>query len=210
MNAVIKHGFAGAPFEEQGGLILGRMETGFDTLSIQYIGVTTQPTIYADANFPIASPVIGYPNMYIADVQMQREGFDIYRFTVSAKGLLGIQAVKRTINTKTQTYTTGPITLPSIGAVGQAQGIYVNLSCQFHYVSLFAPLLNVEPQNAVPPAGASLPSPPSNPFASPPTTPIYNYPNGWLREGIELDTVNGAEVYLIREDWVYKYPYMPG
>jgi len=212
MDATEKYGFGTTPFQAEGGLSFGRTESGFDTLTIRYYGSTTDPRVYSDLHWPTGSIVSGWSNMYVSNVDCQQEGDDVWAFTVFAKGLLGIQAVKRTINTKSQSYTTGPITIPGGGAVAQAQGQYINLSCTFNYVSLFLPALNVEPQDAIPPPGSSLPSPPSNPWATVGsiTTPIYNYPYGWLRQGIDIDTVNGAEVYLVKEEWEYKYEYLPG
>ena len=205
-----KYGFGTTPFLTLNGLTLGRTELGFNTLEARYYGSTSDPVAYSNLHFPQGFPLTGYSNMYVADVQMAQESAAVWLFTVQAKGLLGLQAVKRTISTKTQTYSTGPVTIPGGGAVSQAQGSYINLSCTFHYVSATIPALDVEPQDAIVPAGASLPIAPSNPFASLPTTPIYNYPYGWLREGIEVDNVNGAEIYMVREEWVYKYEYMPG
>ena len=211
MDAIKTYGFSTAPFLADGGITFGKSESGFDTLSARYYGRTTGPSAYIEANWPTGISFSGYPNMHVANVDVNQESVDVWAFTVHCKGLLGIQNVKRTMNTKTQSYTTGPVTIPGGGAVSQAQGIYVNLSCEFHYVSFFLPLLNVEPQDAIPPAGASLPSPPSNPFASPePTTKIYQYPYGWIRSGLDVDTVNGAEVYMIREEWEYKYEFLPG
>lgn len=211
-DAIEKYGFGTTPFLAMNGLTLGRTELGFNTLEARYYGSTSDPIAYSNLHFPQGFAFSGYPNMYVADVQMAQESAAVWLFTVQAKGLLGLQAVKRTISSKQQSYTTGPITLPTAAAVSQAQGTYVNLSCTFNYVSFVPPALDVEPQNAIVPAGASLPDPPANPWADVMdiTTPIYNYPYGWLREGIEVDQVNGAEVYMVREEWVYKYQYMPG
>jgi hypothetical protein len=215
-TAIYKHGFGSTPFLTVNGLTLGRTELGFNTLEARYYGSTNEPVSYSNLHFPQGFPLTGYTNMYVADVQMAQESADVWLFTVQAKGLLGLQAVKRTITTKTQSYTTGPVTIPGIGAVAQGQGSYINLSCTFNYISYTLPALDVEPQNAVVPAGASLPIAPANPFStniSAPNytaSPIYNYPYGWLREGIEVDNVNGAEVYMVKEEWVYKYQFMPG
>lgn len=212
MNAVEKYGFGVSPFAADGGITFGRSESGFDTLAIRYYGSTTTPHTYAAANWPTGSTISGWANMFITEVNCQQEGASVWAFTVQCKGLLGIQAVKRTIATKTTSYTTGPITLPGPTAVAQAQGTYLNLSCTFNYVSLFLPSTNIEPQDATPPAGASLPSPPANPWATAGaiTTPIYNYPYGWLRRGLDIDSVNGAEVYFVKEEWDYVYQYQPG
>ena len=209
-DSIYKYGFGTTPWLSLNGLTLGRTELGFNTLEAKYYGSTSDPVSYSNLHFPQGAPMVDYPNMYVNDVQMAQESAAVWTFTVQARGLLGLQAVKRTITTKQQSYTTGPVTIPGGGAVSQAQGTYTNLSCTFHYVSATLPALDVEPQDAVVPAGASLPSPPANPFASLPTTPIYNYPYGWLREGIDVDQVNGAEIYMVREEWVYKYQYMPG
>lgn len=213
MDAVEKYGFGSSPFQADGGVTFGRSESGFDTLAIRYYGSTTSPQTYADLHWPTGSTVSGWANMFISEVNCQQEGASVWAFTVQAKGLLSTQAVKRTITTKTTSYTTGPIDLPGAGpVVAQSQGTYTNLSCTFQYVSLFLPVLNVEPQNASLPPGTSLPSPPSNPWTSAGaiTTPIYNYPYGWIRRGIDIDNVNGAEVYFIKEEWDYVYEYQPG
>jgi len=125
--------------------------------------------------------------------------------------LIGSQAVKRTISSKSQSYTTGSINIPGTGVVPQAQGQYINLSCAFNYVSLTMPSTNAVP--VAPGGNGNLPPFPSNPFSSI-TTPIYNYPSGWIREGLDVDMVNGADratsVFLVKESWVYVYPVMPG
>lgn len=215
-NAIEKYGFGTTPFLAMNGLTLGRTELGFNTLEARYYGSTNDPVAYSNLHFAQGFALSGYPNMYVADVQMAQESDDVWLFTVQAKGLLGLQAVKRTISTKTQSFTTGPVNIPGIGAVAQGQGSYINLSCTFNYISYTLPALDVEPQNAIVPAGASLPVAPANPFSTSPAaanytaSPIYNYPYGWLREGIEVDNVNGAEVYMVKEEWVYKYQFMPG
>lgn len=209
-DAIEKYGFGTTPFLAMDGITLGRTELGFNTIEARYYGSTTDPVAYSNLHFPQGIPMTDYPNMFVADVQMAQMSAAVWQFTVQAKGLLGLQAVKRTISTKTQSYTTGPVTIPGGSAVSQAQGTYINLSCTFHYVSTTLPALDVEPQDAIPPGGATLPDAPANPFASLPTTPIYNYPYGWLRQGVEVDNVNGAEIYMIKEEWEYKYEYMPG
>jgi hypothetical protein len=211
-DAVEKYGFGTSPFQTNEGVTFGRAESGFDTLTISYYGSTTDPKVYADLHFPTGSLLSGYGNMYVSNVDCQQEGQSVWRFTVHAKGLLTLQAVKRTITTRSQSYNTGAVTLPVGGAVPQAQGQYINLACTFQYVSFYLPTLNVEPQDAAVPAGATLPSPPSNPWGTVGsiTSPIYNYPNGWLRQGLNIDQVTGAEVYMITEEWEYVYEYMPG
>ncbi len=202
MDAVEKYGFGSSPFQSDGGVTFTEAEVGFDSLSIRYYGSTTTPHSYAAANWPKGSTIPGWSNMFVTDVDCQQEGASVWSFTVRCKGLLGVQSVKRTIDTKSQSYTTGPIILPvSPGAVSQAQGTYTNLSCTFQYVSFFLPALNVEPQDAITPPGASLPSPPANPFVGAyfPTTPIYNYPWGWLRRGIKPDQVFALRHLIYQE-----------
>lgn len=210
MDATEKYGFGLTPFQAEGGLSFGRTESGFDTLTVRYYGSTSEPRTYSDLHWPTGSIVSGYSNMYVASVDCQQEGDDVYAFTVNAKGLLGLQGVKRDVSTKLQSYTTGPVTIPGGGAVTQAQGQYMNLSCTFKYVSLFPPNYSTRPQDALPPSGMTLPSPPPNPFTTLPTTPIYNYPWGWLRQGFNEDKMVGAEVYFLTEEWEYKYEYLPG
>ncbi len=212
MTDVIDHGFGTSPTLSGEGISINRAESGFDSITLRYYGKTSEPKVYADLHFPTGSAVSGYSNMYVANVDIQQEGEQVWSFTVQAKGLLTTQAVKRTVTTKSQSYTTGPVTLPVGGAVSQAQGTYMNLSCTFQYVSLIPLDFNTEPQDAIPPAGASLPSPPSNPWTTvgSVTTPISNYPNGWLRLGFVVDQIPGAEVYMITEEWEYVYEYMPG
>ena len=205
----ITHGFSTNPFQSENGLSFGRTESGFDTMQIKYIGSTSAPRVFADSNWPAGSEASGYPNMYIDRVDVALVGTNIYEFTVSARGLLGIQAVKRTISSKSQSYTTGAVSLPApVGVVSQAQGVYNNISCSFLAVTNVFPDTGIAPGDALP--LGTLPTPPIAPFTSLPTTPIYNYPYGWIQEGLDIDSVNGAEIYLIKQDWVYKYQYMPG
>lgn len=215
-DAIEKYGFGTTPFLAMDGLTLGRTELGFNAIEARYYGSTTDPVAYSNLHFPQGIPLADYPNMFVADVQMAQISAAVWLFTVQAKGLLGLQAVKRTISTKSQSYTTGPVTIGT-DAVAQAQGQYINLSCTFHYVSTTLPALDVEPQNASLPAGAILPTPPSNPFSDDnpladnyTASPIYNFPSGWLRQGVEVDSVNGAEIYMIKEEWEYKYEFVPG
>ncbi len=210
MTDVIDHGFGTSPFLANEGISINRAESGFDSITLRYYGKTSEPKVYADLHFPTGSAVSGYSNMYVANVDIQQEGEQVWSFTVQAKGLLTTQAVKRTVTTKSQSYTTGPVTIPGGSAVAQAQGTYMNLSCVFNYVSLIPPDTDTRPQDAIAPAGSSLPTQPANPFASLPTTPIYNYPYGWLRLGLSSDQIPGAEVYMITEEWEYVYEYMPG
>lgn len=209
-TAIYKHGFGTAPFLAQDGLTLGLTENGFHTLEGMYYGNTTEPVSYSNLHFQAGFTVLGYPSMYISDVQMKQESEEVWAFTVQAKGLLGTQAVKRTISSRLQSYTTGSVTLPGEGTVNQAQGTYLKLTCGFNYISFYLPQLNMEPQNATPPDGTTLPSPPANPFSTTPTTTIYNYPNGWCRQGIDVEQISGAEIYLVKEDWEYIYRYQPG
>jgi len=68
---------------------------------------------------------------------------------------------------------------------------------------------NIEPQDRTP--AGSLPSVASNPFTTPePTTKIYNYPNGWVCENFEVETIAGATVWMVTESWNYRYEWMPG
>ena len=209
MTSVEKHGFNTNPFEAEGATSFGRTESGFDTMTKKYIGSTSSPVSFASANFPAGTALSGYSNMYITEVRAEQEGASVYSFTVEAKGLLGTQAVKRNVTTRTQSFTTGAITLPApTGAVAQANGIYVNIACSFLQVTTLFPSTTTEPQNATP--LGPLPTPPANPFDIGDITPIYNFPYGWILEGLDVDTVNGAEIYLVKQDWVYKHQFIPG
>jgi len=202
-----------APVLLDGGKTFSRSETGFDKLSLKMWGFTANPTSYANTQFPAggAGTSLGYSNMFCSNVGINQVGNQTYTFDVEYVGLIGSQAVKRTISSKSQSYTTGSIDIPGTGVVPQAQGQYINLSCAFNYVSLTMPATNAVP--VAPGGNGNLPAFPSNPFSSI-TTPIYNYPSGWIREGLDVDMVNGADratsVFLVKESWVYVYPVMPG
>ena len=107
-------------------------------------------------------------------------------------------------------YKTGLGTVPGTGNVGEIQGQYINLSCTFHQVTTSFPNTATRPENATP--LGTLPSPPTNPFTTLPTTPIYNYPFGWIQDGLEIETINGASatIYLVKQSMVYIYEWMPG
>jgi hypothetical protein len=201
-----------APVLLDGGKTFSRSETGFDKLSLKMWGFTANPTSYANTQFPAGGSALalGYANMFCSSVGINQVGNQTYTFDVEYVGLIGSQAVKRTISSKSQSYTTGSINIPGTGVVPQAQGQYINLSCQFNYVTATMPSTTATPTA---PAGSSLPSPPSPPFTTI-TTPIYNYPSGWIREGLDVDMVNGTDlvtsIFLVKESWVYVYPVMPG
>ena len=202
-----------APVLLESGRSFSRSETGFDKLSLKMWGFTANPTSYANTQFPAGGSALslGYANMFCSNVNISQVSNQVYTFDVEYVGLIGTQPVKRTISSKSQSYTTGSIDVPGVGVVSQAQGQYINLSCQFNYVTVTMPATDATP---VPPGGAgSLPAYPANPFTSI-TTPIYNYPSGWIREGLEVDMVNGTDratsIFLVKENWVYVYPIMPG
>ena len=100
-------------------------------------------------------------------------------------------------------------TVPGTSNTGEIQGQYINLSCTFHQVTTSFPNTATRPENATP--LGTLPSPPSNPFTSI-TTPIYNFPYGWIQDGLEVETINGAgaTIYLVKQSMVYIYSVMPG
>jgi hypothetical protein len=190
------------------------VENGFDTMTLKYYGNTTDPVNFAATNFAKGSSPLGYFNMFINGVNISREGTfsggnQIYTFDVTATGLLNpTQPVKRTISSKVQTYTTGSVDIPG-GLTNQpAQGLYINLSCVFYKVTNFPPNTATRPENAIP-LGV-LPTQPTNPFVSLPTTPIYNYPWGWIQDGLEIEQVNENPMYMVKQSWVYIYQYMPG
>ena len=117
--------------------------------------------------------------------------------------------MKRTVSSKIQSYKTGLGTVPGTGNTGEIQGQYINLSCTFHQVTEFFPNTATRPENAI--ALGPLPSPPSNPFTTI-TTPIYNFPYGWIQDGLEIETINGdgVSIYLVKQSMVYIYSVMPG
>ena len=201
-----------APVLLEGGRTFSRSETGFDKLSLKMWGFTANATDYANTNFPAGGSAtsLGYANMFCSSVNINQVGNQTYTFDVEYVGLIGSQPIKRTISSKSQSYTTGSINVPGVGVVPQAQGQYINLSCQFNYVTTAMPSTSASPAAPTPPG---LPSPPTAPFTTI-TTPIYNYPSGWIREGLDVDMVNGADVatsiFLVKESWVYVYPVMPG
>lgn len=201
-----------APILLESGRSFSRSETGFDKLSLKMWGFTANPTSYANTQFPAGGSALslGYANMFCSSVNISQVSNQVYTFDVEYVGLIGTQPIKRTISSKSQSYTTGSIDIPGVGVVSQAQGQYINLSCQFNYVTTSMPSTTATP---VAPSPPGLPSPPTAPFTSI-TTPIYNYPSGWIREGLEVDMVNGANVatsiFLVKESWVYVYPVMPG
>lgn len=199
------------------GLTFSRSEIGFDKLSAKYLGRTNTPAAFADTKFPAASASaalgVTYTKMFCSEVSYSNVGKDLYTFNVEYMGLIGTQGIKRTVSSKSQSYTTGSVSIPGVGVVPKAQGQYINLSCEYNYVAAAMPDTSLA--SPIAPGGANtLPPPPLNPFTTLPTTPIYNYPYGWVREGIDVDMINGTSrtdsIFLIKESWVYIYPYMPG
>jgi hypothetical protein len=77
-------------------------------------------------------------------------------------------------------------------------------------VTEFFPNTATRPENAI--ALGALPPPPTNPFTSLPTTPVYNFPFGWIQDGLEIETINGdgVSIYLVKQSMVYIYEWMPG
>tara|TARA_R110000868_G_scaffold44944_3_gene149577 strand:- start:4448 stop:5116 length:669 start_codon:yes stop_codon:yes gene_type:complete len=206
------------PILAENGIRFSVSESGFDTINMKYYARTDTPITYAKTNFDVGISVgtvlsVAYANMFFNGVSINQDGSNIYSFDVQAAGLLNeSQPVKRTVSSKIQSYKTGLGTVPgsSPAIVGEIQGQYINLSCTFHQVTTALPNTATRPENAV--ALGTLPTPPTNPFTSLPTTPIYNYPYGWIQDGLEIETINGASatIYLVKQSMVYIYPYMPG
>ena len=199
-----------APRLADAGLSFSVSESGWDTMKLKYFGRTNSPATYAATYFANGMQPDLFPNMYFNGVGITQEGSNIYSFEVQAAGLLGQQAVKRTVSSKIQSYKTGLGTVPGTAITGEIQGQYINLSCTFHQVTTSFPNTATRPENATP--LGTLPSPPTNPFTTLPTTPIYNYPFGWIQDGLEIETINGASatIYLVKQSMVYIYEWMPG
>ena len=210
-TSVITYGIAlgSDPRLAENGISLSVSESGWDTMKLKYFGRTDSPATYAATHFATGAQPALYPNMYFNGVSISQEGSNIYSFDVQAAGLLGAQAVKRTVSSKIQSYKTGLGTVPGTGNTGEIQGQYINLSCTFHQVTEFFPNTATRPENAI--ALGPLPSPPSNPFTTI-TTPIYNFPYGWIQDGLEIETINGdgVSIYLVKQSMVYIYSVMPG
>jgi hypothetical protein len=185
-------------------------ESGWDTMTLKYWARTDTPATYAATHFATGMQPAFYPNMYFNGVTVTQEGSNIYSFDVQAAGLLGAQAVKRTVSSKIQSYKSGLGTVPGTGNEGEIQGQYINLSCTFHQVTEFFPNTATRPENAI--ALGPLPPPPTNPFTAEPTTPVFNFPFGWIQDGLEIETINGdgVSIYLVKQSMVYIYEYMPG
>lgn len=179
-------------------------------MTLKYYARTDTPATYAATHFATGMQPAFYPNMYFNGVSITQEGSNIYSFDVQAAGLLGAQAVKRTVSSKIQSYKSGLGTVPGTGNTGEIQGQYINLSCTFHQVTEFFPSTNTRPENAIP--LGPLPPYPTNPFTSLPTTPVYNFPFGWIQDGLEIETINGdgVSIYLVKQSMVYIYEWMPG
>ena len=198
------------PILAENGLRLSVSESGWDTMILKYWGRTDTPATYAATHFATGMQPAFYPNMYFNGVSITQEGSNIYSFDVQAAGLLGAQAVKRTVSSKIQSYKSGLGTVPGTGNEGEIQGQYINLSCTFHQVTEFFPNTATRPENAIP--LGPLPPPPTNPFTTEPTTPVFNFPFGWIQDGLEIETINGdgVSIYLVKQSMVYIYEYMPG
>ena len=220
-TSVITYGIAlgAAPRLAENGISLSVSETGFDTMKLKYYARTDTPVAYAETNFNGGTSVglllgVTYANMFFNGVSINQDGSNIYSFEVQAAGLLNAtadQPIRRTVSSKIQSYKTGLGTVPGTSNTGEIQGQYINLSCAFNYVTFNMPTTDATP---VAPGGPlSLPAAPANPFTSI-TTPIYNYPYGWMRDGLDVDMINGTNrsisVFLVKESWVYIYPVMPG
>jgi hypothetical protein len=198
------------PILAENGLRFSVSESGFDTMNLKYYARTDTPAAYAATNFATGASVGGsYTTMFFNGVSINQDGSNIYSFDVQAAGLLGSQSVKRTVSSKIQSYKTGLGTVPGTSNTGEIQGQYVNLSCTFHQVTTVFPNTSTRPENAI--ALGTLPTPPTNPFTTI-TTPIYNFPYGWIQDGLEIDTINGASatIYLVKQSMVYIYSVMPG
>ena len=184
-------------------------------MTMKYYARTDTPIAYAKTNFDVGISVgtvlgVAYANMFFNGISINQDGSNIYSFEAQAAGLLNAsQPVKRTVSSKIQSYKTGLGTVPGTSNTGEIQGQYINLSCTFHQVTTSFPNTATRPENATP--LGTLPSPPSNPFTSI-TTPIYNFPYGWIQDGLEVETINGAgaTIYLVKQSMVYIYSVMPG
>jgi hypothetical protein len=211
-TSVITYGIAlnADPRLAENGLSLSVSESGWDTMKLKYFGRTDSPATYAATHFATGAQPALYPNMYFNGVSITQEGSNIYSFDVQAAGLLGAQAVKRTVSSKIQSYKTGFGTVPGTSIEGEIQGQYINLSCTFHQVTEFFPNTATRPENAIP--LGPLPPYPTNPFTTLPTTPVYNFPFGWIQDGLEIETINGdgVSIYLVKQSMVYIYEWMPG
>jgi len=198
------------PILAENGLRLSVSESGWDTMTLKYYARTDTPATYAATHFATGMQPAFYPNMYFNGVSITQEGSNIYSFDVQAAGLLGAQAVKRTVSSKIQSYKSGLGTVPGTGNTGEIQGQYINLSCTFHQVTEFFPNTATRPENAIP--LGPLPPYPTNPFTTLPTTPVYNFPFGWIQDGLEIETINGdgVSIYLVKQSMVYIYEWMPG
>ena len=206
------------PILAENGIRFSVSESGFDTMNMKYYARTDTPIAYAKTNFDVGISVgtvlgVAYANMFFNSVSINQDGSNIYSFEAQAAGLLNAsQPVKRTVSSKIQSYKTGLGTVPgsSPAKTGEIQGQYINLSCTFHQVTTSFPNTATRPENATP--LGTLPSPPTNPFTTLPTTPIYNYPFGWIQDGLEIETINGAAatIYLVKQSMVYIYEWMPG
>jgi len=198
------------PILAENGLRLSVSESGWDTMTLKYYARTDTPATYAATHFATGMQPAFYPNMYFNGVSVTQEGSNIYSFDVQAAGLLGAQAVKRTVSSKIQSYKSGLGTVPGTGNTGEIQGQYINLSCTFHQVTEFFPNTATRPENAIP--LGPLPPYPTNPFTTLPTTPVYNFPFGWIQDGLEIETINGdgVSIYLVKQSMVYIYEWMPG
>ena len=205
------------PILAENGIRFSVSESGFDTMTMKYYARTDTPIAYAKTNFDVGISVgtvldVAYANMFFNGVSINQDGSNIYSFEAQAAGLLNAsQPVKRTVSSKIQSYKTGLGTVPgsSPAKTGEIQGQYINLSCTFHQVTTSFPNTATRPENATP--LGTLPSPPSNPFTTI-TTPIYNFPYGWIQDGLEVETINGAgaTIYLVKQSMVYIYSVMPG
>ena len=205
------------PILAENGIRFSVSESGFDTMTMKYYARTDTPVVYAKNNFDIGVALTtllgaGYTTMFINGVSINQDGSNIYSFEVQAAGLLNTvagQPAKRTVSSKIQSYKTGLGTVPGTSNTGEIQGQYINLSCTFHKVTTTFPTTSTRPQDAV--ALGPLPDEPDNPFTTI-TTPIYNYPYGWIQDGLEIETINGAAatIYLVKQSMVYIYSVMPG
>lgn len=203
------------PILAENGIRFSVSESGFDTMNLKYYARTSDPVGYAKTNFDVGLSVgtvlgVAYSNMFFNGVSINQDGSNIYSFDVQSAGLLNIsQPVKRTVSSKIQSYKTGLGTVPGTSNTGEIQGQYVNLSCTFHQVTDEFPTTSTRPEDAT--ALGELPDPPTNPFTTI-TTPIYNFPYGWIQDGLEIETINGedATIYLVKQSMVYIYSVMPG
>ena len=185
---------------------------GFDTLVKSYWGACASAyaaNSFAETNLGIGTTLGGFSYMFIDNVSIAKEGDTIYKFTCTAKGLLGTKPMISTVSTRTQTYSTDSVNVPGGSSGVQAQGRYQQLQATFNIVTATPPDFSQVGKQS-PALIGTMPTPATNLFTSTPTTAIYNYPYGWVLESIEQEDVAGQAIYMLKYDYVYIFQYVPG